>query len=425
MRIIALVGGHALAHVTRALEVAQVLRERGHDLLFAGQGKYMDVAARADFETIALPFVPLEQIVAAIRSQRLFDLYRKEQLAKYVSAELALYEEWKPDLLLIDHRITACTSGQLQGIPRAVIVNVHMTNYREIPFYSLRNALPWIPGPVARAADRLENASEILMYDRVVVRGMNKLRRDFGLNKRYSYDVEMGDLVLLADLPEFNPTVKLPDNVRFIGPLTWHNTLPPSAALKKLDPSKKCVYFTIGSSGLEELIEASQIFDQSDVEFVIATGAERTKTDYSLPNNVFIEEFVNTDALFPRCDLVVCHGGNGTLYQALAYGIPIVGIATHAEQNYGLNRINQLGLGIGYRSQKLRGSQGIELLMESIGEVLHNPRFRANAQRYQKLQAHWNGPQLAADAVEELASAGRGARLSNPLILKSFRRPQI
>ena len=77
----------------------------------------------------------------------------------------------------------------------------------------------------------------------------------------------------------------------------------------------------------------------------MATGSPRLSSDTRLADGLFLEQYVNTETLLPHCDLVCCHGGNGTLYQALWHGLPSVVVTTHAEQYYGGKRIQQLGLG--------------------------------------------------------------------------------
>ena len=53
-----------------------------------------------------------------------------------IAAELALYAEFRPDWVLIDNRPTARTSAEKAGIRSAAVLNVHMSNYRAIPFFS-------------------------------------------------------------------------------------------------------------------------------------------------------------------------------------------------------------------------------------------------------------------------------------------------
>ncbi|MDQ3842876.1 MAG: hypothetical protein M3342_02510, partial [Bacteroidota bacterium] len=55
--------------------------------------------------------------------------------------------------------------------------------------------------------------------------------------------------------------------------------------------------------------------------------------------------FVPADAILPLTDLVICHGGNGTLYQALAYGIPLLCKTSHVEQEWNVQALERKGLG--------------------------------------------------------------------------------
>ena len=137
MKVIAIANAHALAHVSRLLEVAKVLRSRRHDVMFAGYGKYLEVAARDGFAVRELAYVSVEQVVSAVRSQRLWELYPRSRIQEYIAAEIALFEEERPDLVLIDNRPTARTSAEHLGLATAAVLNVHMSNYRQIPFFSI------------------------------------------------------------------------------------------------------------------------------------------------------------------------------------------------------------------------------------------------------------------------------------------------
>ena len=401
MKIAAIANANALAHISRLLELAKVLRSRGHEILFAGFGEYLKIAEQHGFPTRELPYISRQQLVNAIRSQKnLGDLYQYAQLKEFVEAELALYEEFNPDLVMIDNRPTARISAEKAGLKTVAVLNVHMSPYRKIPFYSLCYRLnpawaKWLAAPV----DRVENAIESFFYDRVVVRDLNRLRRDLGLKRLYSYAHEEGDLAFLADVPEFNPVRNLSPHVRFVGPLTWHNDLPPPACLAQLEEGRKTVYFSLGSDSLEELAEHFGVLTERGLQIVVACGkTERVIGQNTIPH-VFFEEYVNTDSLLPECDIVCCHGGNGTLYQALAFGLPIVAVATHAEQYYGARRIQQLGLGR-VLTLKNVNQEGVGLLLKTVLHVLEEPGYRAKAQVFsQKLQG-WNGAEQAATAIE-------------------------
>jgi UDP:flavonoid glycosyltransferase YjiC (YdhE family) len=403
MRFVALPNAHALAHVSRLLEIAKVLRERGHEVLFAGYGKYLQVAGWDGFATRELPYITVERVVHAVRTQKLWELYREEELETFIAAELALYNEFRPGRVLIDNRPTARTSAQQAGIPSAAVLNAHMSNYRAIPFFSYAQLAGGRPIPGLALADRLENAIERQVYDRLVMGGLNRVRRRMGLPRLYAYEHEEGDLSFLADVPEFNPVSRLPDHARFIGPMTWRNTLPPPACLDRLDAGRPTAYFTLGSEGLEELVAQLEPLTARGVQVVVAAGAADLSA-IRTPPGVFLEQYVNTDLLLPRCDLVCCHGGNGTLYQALAHGLPCVVVATHAEQHYGGKRIRQLGLGRAMTLKWLR-RQGMGALVQAVAEVLATPDYRQAAQAFAPGLRTWDGARLAADSLEGKTTA--------------------
>jgi UDP:flavonoid glycosyltransferase YjiC (YdhE family) len=397
MKILAIANAHALAHVSRLLEIAKVLRDRGHSITFAGTGKYLPIAARDGFATRDLPYISVERVVEAVRTQRLWTLYRETELAAFIEAELALYAELSPDLVLLDNRPSARTSADLAGIPTAAVLNVHMSNHRDIPFFSYRQLAPRLPA--MSMADRVENAIERRLYDRLVMSGLNEIRRKRGLPRRYAYEHEDGDLALLADVPDFNPVASLPSHARYVGPLTWHNGMPAAACASRLDPGRPTAYFSLGSEGLDELVDRLGDLAREGLQIVVATGVERSE-EGEVAHGIFVERYVNPDLLLPRCAIVCCHGGNGTLYQALRHGVPCVVVATHAEQHYGGKRIRQLGLGASLTLRQVRAS-GIGLLVEAVRRVLASDACRSRARSFAGAVAQWPEPaRRAADAIE-------------------------
>lgn len=397
MRVVALANAHALAHVSRLLEIAKVLRTHGHEVVLAGHGKYLEVASQDGFPVRELPYITVERVVQAVRTQRLWELYREHELEQFIAAELALYAEFRPDWVLIDNRPTARTSAEKAGIRSAAVLNVHMSNYRAIPFFSYVQQFGDIPG--LGLMDRLENSIERQVYDRLVMGGLNRVRRTMGLSRLYAYEHEEGaQHSFLADVPAFNPAHRLPAQARFIGPLTWHNTLPAPACLAQLDRQRPVVYFSLGSEGLEELVGQLAPLGAHGVQVVVAAGAADL-SGLNPPPGVYLERYINTETLLPYCNLVCCHGGNGTLYQALAHGLPCVVVATHAEQYYGGKRIRQLDLGTAMTLKQLR-RRGMTSLVAAISEVLETPRYHAAARNFMgKVNEELGGAALAAQTL--------------------------
>ena len=166
-----------------------------------------------------------------------------------------------------------------------------------------------------------------------------------------------------------------------------------------MNPDLPTVYFSLGSEGLGELVAHLGELARQGMQIVVATGdANLSAQDYP-PHGVYLERYVNTEILLPRCELVCCHGGNGTLYQALWHGLPTVVVATHAEQHYGGKRIQQLGLGRTLSLKKLQ-RRGMGSLVDLVYRVQRNPTYRQNALQFSHHVKSWNGAQLAANEVE-------------------------
>ena len=61
--------------------------------------------------------------------------------------------------------------------------------------------------------------------------------------------------------------------------------------------------------------------------------------------NTLSKSFINHTAILDMIDIVICHGGNGTIYQALSHGIPVICITNNFEQEWNSQRIEELELG--------------------------------------------------------------------------------
>jgi UDP:flavonoid glycosyltransferase YjiC (YdhE family) len=65
-----------------------------------------------------------------------------------------------------------------------------------------------------------------------------------------------------------------------------------------------------------------------------------------VPDNVHVEAFVDQREVLGHADLVVCHGGSGTAYGALARGVPVVVVPVFADHVENGRRIVQAGAGV-------------------------------------------------------------------------------
>lgn len=395
MKIIAIANAHALAHVSRLLEISRVLREHGHEIVFSGYGQFLQIAQEAGFETEELIFISRQRIIDSVRTQKLNLLYQHSELEKFIDAEIQFFKKVKPDLILIDCRPTARTSADFCGIKTAAVLNVHMSLYRKLPFFSFSDYAAFL-----KCLDPIENKIECLLYDKLVMGDLNKIRKKMGLKRYYGNQHEEGDLSLLADVPEFNPVSYLPAHAHYVGPLTWHNNYPEPACIPRLDPDRKTIYFALGSDSLQELLLHLEPLTQENIQVVVAYGKfDESVSKIQLQQHVYLEEYVNADKLLPYCDAVCCHGGNGTLYQALGFGLPIVAVATHAEQYIGAKRLQQLGLGKALQLKDIQ-AKGFTCLTEAVRSILDDDSMSEKCKEFSMILKNWDGASNSAKRIE-------------------------
>ena len=65
-----------------------------------------------------------------------------------------------------------------------------------------------------------------------------------------------------------------------------------------------------------------------------------------VPRNARLVEWVSYSRTMPSCDVVICHGGHGTLVRALASGCPVVACPAIGDMNENAARVDWAGAGV-------------------------------------------------------------------------------
>ena len=115
---------------------------------------------------------------------------------------------------------------------------------------------------------------------------------------------------------------------------------------------------------------------------IVAVG----KVDNSL-NETHIKKapYVNFSELLPVVDLVICHGGNGTIYNALKHKIPVLSGPSHPEQYWNARRIQKLGFGEILPQKRTRSIPAlIEKWIEKKKKIPGNLKFESYNDDFQK-----------------------------------------
>lgn len=115
------------------------------------------------------------------------------------------------------------------------------------------------------------------------------------------------------------------------------------------------------------------------------------------PANAVVADFVPHASLFRHADLVITHGGLGTVAAALQSGVPLLCIPMGRDQALNASRVAAVGAGLTHSSEA--GSEGIR---HATHAILSDPNYQAAARQIGAASRSAGEAQAAATALEEL-----------------------
>lgn len=153
----------------------------------------------------------------------------------------------------------------------------------------------------------------------------------------------------------------------------------PSPAWLAALPDRPNIYVTFGTLD-NELDRFRLVLDAlADVDCnVIATlGRENQPGDLDpLPANAVVEQFIPQALLLPRMDLVVMHGGSGSMLAALAHGVPMVMLPDGADRFENAAACQKLGVARVLMPDQVKPAT----LRREVAALLGDTAFRRRAQ---------------------------------------------
>jgi UDP:flavonoid glycosyltransferase YjiC (YdhE family) len=324
-------------------------------------------------------------------------LYDADTLSRYVEADLALIDRIKPDLIVGDFRLSLSVSAPLRQIPYAAVVNAYWSPYADI-------AYPIPDLPLTRLfgvglAQRLFDLVRPLAFA-LHAQPLNQVRRRYGLpalghDLRRSYT--WGDYTLYPDIPEIAPMRDLPPNHRFLGPVLWSTDTTLPDWWDQLPQDKPVVCFTLGSSGNADFLPAAlRALAQLPITLIVATVGKNLPLP--LPANVFHAEYLPLQAALQRTQLLICNGGSLTTYQAIACGVPVIGICSNLDQLLNMAAMQRLGCGIALRA----GGLAPALLAQATQAMLATPVHADAAWHVDKTLQHYDSAERFRSTVAEI-----------------------
>jgi UDP:flavonoid glycosyltransferase YjiC (YdhE family) len=206
-------------------------------------------------------------------------------------------------------------------------------------------------------------------------------------------------LALVATFPQLEyPRPGGEPNTHVVGPLLWE---PPfgEVALPEGDPSWPLVLIAPSTAQDREgrMLRAALAGLAGLPVRVLASTNRRGVTDgFDVEANARLVDWVSYSKTMPRCDLVVCHVGHGTLMRALTSGVPVVACPAAGDMNENAARADWAGVGVRL-PRRLVTATGLRL---AVQRALRTPSLRVRARELAAWAAERDPADRAAELVE-------------------------
>lgn len=236
------------------------------------------------------------------------------------------------------------------------------------------------------------------------------------------FDMNMADLNIVNDHPVFHHEYLhlVPSNIVLTGPLYAESDakLDRDIATHLTKGPGPSILVTMGSSGTEEFlfeaIKALKCNPEDNWNAVVLASKSICSVDKANeiaagdPRLLITDRFIPAPAANALADVIVTHGGQGTVQCALAAGKPIVGVALQVEQQTNLDNAMNAGAGIRVQKQFWKARN----IRSTVLAVLKDPTYAAKARILAETLNSMDGAKTAAEVMwkfilEERSEKGR------------------
>jgi MGT family glycosyltransferase len=412
----------AFGPTNNCVGIGNVLRERGHRVVFVVEESFAGTLEARGFEEARMRLAPppsepevpgqfwkdfirdtapefrkptIEQLDTFLRPtwQALIDgsMYVEDRLTE-------IFDELHPDAIVQDN-VVAFGAVATAAVPWARIVSCNPLEIKD-------RALPPVFAGYA-ADDRRGWAEFWTEYDRVL--GPQVAEFDAWL-REHGAPALPGPRDYIWASPDLNLYL-YPEEADYARadslPATFHRL---DAAVRsvpegyseheRLGPAGALVYLSLGSLGSADVDLMRRLVDvlgRTRHRFIVSKGPQADLID--LAENMVGAEFVPQPSILPNVDLVITHGGNNTVTESWYFGKPMIVLPLFWDQYDNAQRVDELGLGVRLRTYEFEDEELTGAIERLLADRALAARLGAMSGR---LRAN-PGTVRGADLIERLA----------------------
>jgi zeaxanthin glucosyltransferase len=205
-----------------------------------------------------------------------------------------------------------------------------------------------------------------------------------------------------AELARHRPAA---DTARYIGACVRQEAIEPLLAAQIAGLPRPRVYASLGSflsARADVVSRIADAFAGEPVSLVLAAGVTDAGDLGPLGSGHLVRSYLPQVGVLPLCDLVICHGGNNTVTEALHAGVPLLVGPFASDQFAGAEDVRRAGVGDAFDPN----STGPGQIARRARAVLDGPAPARAAALGDALRAR-PGPELAARLLWKLAERVR------------------
>ncbi len=332
-----------LSHYLRCLVLADIYLKKEYNVLFLNSEAHNKFVKQHEYKTFPCKHLDAEYAIECAKDFD-FSWINQTALERTMLSQISAISAFKADVVIGDMTLSLNMAAECTGVKYFSLMNGYMTKYytltrkcsRSHKAYDILKKMP------ESLADELTDFGEKLAFKRVH-RPFAKIREKHNLKKMNNYLDEIeGDYNLICDLPQLFPQKSLPSNYSYTGPLIYNHFQNNGPWLNKIDEQLKPIIFVcMGSTG--EWSKLKFLNNLYFKKYTIITAGDSKKILSG--SHIISRAFAHISKVLKKASLMICHGGNGTIYHGIFNNVYMLCLSSHFEQEWNILALEEHGYG--------------------------------------------------------------------------------
>jgi len=207
------------------------------------------------------------------------------------------------------------------------------------------------------------------------------------------------ELALVATFPQLEYPRRWADEVHVPGPMSFE--LPfPDVDLPQGEAPLILVAPSTSQDPDNRLVRvALEALAEEPARVIATTNRAHAGKAIEVPANAVLVDWLSYSQVIPKCDLVICHGGHGTVARSLAAGVPVLACPVAGDMAETAARITWSRVGVSLPWRLTAPGP----LRWAVREVLEDEAYSRRAEQLGRWARTHDGASAAAQLIEGLA----------------------